>query len=332
MNIYLSNGYLDMKTIIESGFPFIFIAAARGTGKTYGTLRYFYEKHDPIIQLRRTQVEADLQSIPDGSSYKKVMDDLQIEFSIRKRGKYSILTDSDDFGFCFNMALSTFASVRGIDFSSIDYVFFDEFITEPHVKKIKNEGMALANFYESVNRNRELEGRKPLQLICAANAVNMANDTFMYFDLIRDAEEMVNNKEDVRILGNKLLIIPQNSPISQKKKNTALYEAVNKEFMEMAINNKFILNDQTYVKERPISEYRCLAQIGVLYLYEHKSERNYYISQKRGKTKNVFPDSYSGLEKARRSFWRLVARYLDGYITFDSYQSVVLFEKYFDIL
>lgn len=321
-----------MKTIIESGFPFIFIAAARGTGKTYGTLRYFYEKHDPIIQLRRTQVEADLQSIPDGSSYKKVMDDLHVEFSIRKRGKYSILTDSNDFGFCFNMALSTFASVRGIDFSSIDYVFFDEFITEPHVKKIKNEGMALANFFESVNRNRELEGRKPLQMICAANAVNMANDTFMYFDLIRDAEEMVNTGEEVRILGNKLLIIPRNSPISRKKKKTALYQAVNSEFLEMAINNKFILNDQTYVKKRPISEYRCIARIGVLYLYEHKSERTYYITQQKGITKNVYPDNYSGLEKARRALWRLVSRYLDGYIVFDSYESVVLFEKYFDIL
>lgn len=333
MNLYLKNGYLDMQSIIESAYPFIFIAAARGTGKTYGALKYFYTKSKTIIQLRRTQVETDLQSVPDGTSYKKVLEDLGfIEYSIKKHQRYSVLTDQDGFQVCYNMALSTFASVRGIDFSHIDHVFYDEFITEPHVKKIKNEGMALANFYESVNRNRELEGRKPLQLVCAANSVNMANDVFMYFDLIRDAEEMVNTGEDIRILGNKLLIIPQSSPVSQKKKKTALYAAVNPEFTEMAINNKFILNDQTYVKKRPISEYRCVAQIGILYLYEHKSERTYYISQQQGKTKNVFQDSYSGLEKARRSLYRLIARYLDGYIMFDSYQSVALFEKYFDIL
>ena len=308
------------------------IVGGRSTGKTYGALKYLYDIRKPLIQLRRTQVEADMQGIPDGSSYKKIFDDMDIEYSIRKRGKYSVVMDPDGFECCYNIALSTFATVRGIDFSNFEYVFFDEFITEPHVKKIKNEGMALANFYESVNRNRELEGKKPLQLICAANAVNMANDTFMYFDLIRDAEDMVNKKEDVRILGNKLLIIPQNSPISERKKKTALYTAVNNEFLEMAINNKFILNDQTYVRERPISEYRCIAQIGVLYLYEHKSENQYYICQKRGKTKNIYPDSYSGLERARRIFWKLVARYLDGYIVFDSYQSVVLFEKYFDIL
>ena len=72
------------------------------------------------------------------------------------------------------------------------------------------------------------------------------NDTFLYFDLITHAEQMLSKGEDFRIIGNKLLIIPQNSPISEKKKETALYKAVNSEFSDMAIKNKFILKSNIY--------------------------------------------------------------------------------------
>ena len=35
-NIYLDNGYLDIVGLVDTQVPFIFVAAARGTGKTYG--------------------------------------------------------------------------------------------------------------------------------------------------------------------------------------------------------------------------------------------------------------------------------------------------------
>ena len=69
-NLYEPSGYLDMPSIINSGFPFIFLPAARGTGKTFGTLRYFAIQEEKIMLLRRTQKEANLQAHSDSSSYK----------------------------------------------------------------------------------------------------------------------------------------------------------------------------------------------------------------------------------------------------------------------
>ena len=221
MKLYDKKGYLNMPEIIETGFPFIFIAAARATGKTYGGLKYFYQKKEKIIHLRRTQKESDLQNTEAGSSYKSIMNDLGESYTISSANNVGRVMDQNGNVIAFNMALNTFASVRGMEFSDIDHIFYDECIAEPHVRKIKQEGFSLANLYESVNRNRELDGRDPLQMVCAANSVNMANDIFLYFDLITHAEQMLAKGEDFRIIGNKLLIIPQHSPISEKKKETA---------------------------------------------------------------------------------------------------------------
>ncbi len=330
MNIYLKSGYLNMSAIIEDPAPFIFVPAARGTGKTYGTLKYFVEQRKTILLIRRTAKEADLQANVDATSYKSVFDDMRIPYTCGGVSSYGIVrtADGDPFNAAYIAALNTFASVRGIDFSDIDYIVFDEFIAEPHVRKIKNEGMALANLYESVNRNRELQGKPPVKLICLANSVNMANDTFMYFGLIDQAEDMLKKGDEIRRIGNKLLIIPQNSPISEMKSKTALYQAVSTEFSEMAIKNKFILNDFTYVQERNLREYSCQFKVGDLYIYKHKTAREYYATFTRGQTKHVYANGYADLARFRRDKWRFAGLYLDGHIRFENYRAVALWERY----
>ena len=326
-----------MAQIIESGYPFIFVPAARGTGKTYGTLKYHIEHKNRILLIRRTSKEAELQFTDSSSSYKAVCDDLGIEYKCSGKasagyGTIELISDEKEPELiAYAASLNTFASIRGVDFSDVDYIVYDEFIAEPHVRKIKNEGMALANLYESVNRNRELKGRDPVQLLCLANSVNMANDVFMYFGLISSAEEMLRNDEEVRILGNRLLIIPQHSPISEQKSRTALYQAVNSEFAEMAIKNKFILNDFTYVKRRSLAEYKCIYQVGDLFVYRHKSEHEFYVTFSRGQTKDIYGSGYADLTRFRRDRWRFASYYLDGMIRFESYEAVAVWEKYLGI-
>lgn len=336
MNIYLKNGYLDMKSIIESDYPFIFVPAARGTGKTYGSLRYHLEHNNKILLIRRTKTEAELQARKESTSYKTIFLDLGIDdyfcTSYSGAGYGTVQIGGEEpRTVAYVAALNTFASVRGLDFSDIDYIVYDEFIAEPHVRKIKNEGMALANLYESVNRNRELNGRKPVQLLCLANSVNMANDTFMYFNLIEEAEKMLQDDNEISKLGNKLLIIPQHSPVSDRKSRTALYQAVSAEYAEMAIKNKFILNDFTYVQKRNLKEYSCIFKVGDLYVYRHKSNYEYYCTFVRGQTKVIYQNGYADLTRFRRDKWRFAGYYLDGMIRFENYRAVALWEKYFAI-
>ena len=333
MKLYLKSGYLNMAGIIESNYPFIFVPAARGTGKTYGALKYHLQKKHKILLIRRTKTEAELQAKAESTSYKAIFNDLQIDSyycTSSAAAGYGTVNIGED-TIAYVAALNTFASVKGLDFSDIDYIVYDEFIAEPHVRKIKNEGMALANLYESVNRNRELAGRPPVQLLCLANSVNMANDVFMYFNLIEDAEQMLQADEEIRELGNKLLIIPQHSPISERKSETALYKAVSNEFAEMAIKNKFILNDFTYVQRRNLKEYSCLFKVGDLFVYRHKSNHEYYVTFTRGQTKNIYTNGYADLSRFRRDKWRFAGYYLDGMIRFENYRAVALWEKYFAI-
>lgn len=337
MNLYLENGYLDMASIIESGYPFIFVPAARGTGKTYGSLKYHVEHRNKILLIRRTKTEAELQAKAESTSYKTVLDDMGItEWGCTSSasagyGTVQIREGEQERILAYVSALNTFANIRGIDFSDVDYIVYDEFIAEPHVRKIKNEGMALANLYESVNRNRELKGRPPVQLLCLANSVNMANDPFMYFNLIEEAERMLQEGREIAELGNKLLIIPQHSPVSEKKAETALYKAVSDEYAQMAIHNKFILNDFTYVQKRSLKEYNCQYQVGDLFVYKHKSNHEYYVTFTRGQTKNRYTNGYADLSRFRRDKWRFLGFYLDGMIRFENYRSVALWEKYFAI-
>lgn len=332
-DLYLKNGYLNMQGIIESDFPFIFVPAARATGKTYGTLNYFIDR-EKIMLLRRTQREADLQANDETTSYKDIFNNLERPFTCKKSNGLGLVTDlskepAENVAIC--AALSTFASVRGMGFNDINHIVYDEFIAEKHVKKMAAEGLALANLVESVGRNRELQGKKPVQLLCLANAVNMANDVFMYFDLITHAEQMIKDMQEIKIIGNKLLIIPQRSPISEKKAQTALYKAVNNEFSEMAIKNKFILNDFSYVQERPLKEYKCIFKVGDLFVFRHKSKREYYVTYQKGKTNIVYGSGYAALTKFQRDKWRFIAHYYDGLIRFQNYQCIALFEKYFDL-
>lgn len=335
MNLYLESGYLDMESIIESGYPFIFVPAARGTGKTYGTLKHHLQMGNKILLIRRTKTEAELQAKMESTAYKAVFDDLGIDewgctpCGSAGYGTVQMRQGDEDFTVAYVSALNTFANIRGIDFSDVDYIVFDEFIAEPHVRKIKNEGMALANLYESVNRNRELQGRPPVQLLCLANSVNMANDTFMYFNLIESAEHMLQEGIEWMELGNKLLIIPQHSPISEQKAETALYKAVSSEFADMAIKNKFILNDFTYVQRRSLAEYNCIYIVGDLCMYQHKSRQEFYVSFSKGKTKEVYTNGYADLQRFRRERWRFAGYYLDGMIRFENYRAVALWEKYF---
>lgn len=335
MNLYLESGYLDMESIIESGYPFIFVPAARGTGKTYGTLKHHLQMGNKILLIRRTKTEAELQAKMESTAYKAVFDDLGIDewgctpCGSAGYGAVQIRQGDEDVIVAYVSALNTFANIRGIDFSDVDYIVFDEFIAEPHVRKIKNEGMALANLYESVNRNRELQGRPPVQLLCLANSVNMANDTFMYFNLIESAEHMLQEGIEWMELGNKLLIIPQHSPISEQKAETALYKAVSSEFADMAIKNKFILNDFTYVQRRSLAEYNCIYIVGDLCMYQHKSRQEFYVSFSKGKTKEVYTNGYADLQRFRRERWRFAGYYLDGMIRFENYRAVALWEKYF---
>ena len=333
MKFYDKHGWVNVPEILQNAAAFTFITGGRSIGKTYGFIKYFLENKIPFIYMRRTQIEADLQADPVTSSLTKNLSDMGRSFRAEKVAKkLSRLTDPDSGQeICICCALSTFSGIRGVDLSKYEYLLYDECIPEPHVKSIRMEGLALFNVYESVNRNRELEGRLALKLIGLSNSMNLANDLFMQFDLIEPAEMMIQQDQEEYRRDNILLLILQHSPISEKKKGTVLYQSASEEFAKMAIENKFVLNDFRYVQRRKLQEYIADWAVGDLYIYVHKSRPEYYVTFTKAKLDkdHMYGSNYMDLERMKRDKWHSWLQYLDGFYTFESYKAVALFEKYF---
>ena len=56
-NLFLDNGYLNMREIIEAPYTFIILVTGRGTGKTYGALKYMVDSEHKFIYMRRTDTQ-----------------------------------------------------------------------------------------------------------------------------------------------------------------------------------------------------------------------------------------------------------------------------------
>lgn len=336
--IYNNNGYLNMDYIYNIDVPFIFIVGGRGIGKTYGAIKYCIENKQKFILMRRTQTQADLIGIAEMSPLKAPCEDMGIVYKtipMTKQCKaFYIDSENENEFLCYTIALSTFANVRGFSASNIDVLLYDEFIPERHERPIKQEGQAFLNCYETINRNRELQGRKPLKVICMANAFDLANELFTELGIVTKAENMSKRGQEITINKERgySIILPNKSPISRSKMGTALYKLTgdNTDFARMSIGNEFSDNKGSLIMSKPIKEYRLLCIIGELAIYRHKSLNEFYATPMiTGTTSSQFSTSESDKKRFRRSYAWLWKEYLDNRIIFESYLMESLFTKAF---
>lgn len=346
MNKYLQSGYVDMKKIIDTDVPFIFVLGGRGTGKTYGTLLETLNSGYKFMFMRRTQKQLDMINKPSLSPFKSINNDTHYNILPRPLStgmvgfyhcefnpeKQEIEPASEPIG--FSCALSVISNIRGFDGSDVDILVFDEFVGEKHERPIKNEGSAFLNAYETINRNRELKGQKPLKAVCLSNSTDLANPLFMELKLVTVVEKMKRKKNDYYIDKDRGVAIwlLDDSPISQKKRETALYKLVDSgsDFYGMAIDNNFTNEEMGLIKSQNIIEYRLIVVIGELCIYKHKSKSLYYATDfKTGTCKRVYDTGEMEMKRFRRDFYQLWFAYLNSHIFFESYIHQLLFEKYF---
>lgn len=344
MGLYLENGYLNIKYLMELPEPFVFVHGARAIGKTYGALQAALEVRGKFMYSRRLQTELDVINKPDYMPFKALMaDDPELHVGIASVSKYNAAfyrqTESSE-GWVnagppigYTAALSTFANIRGFDASDVTLWIFDEFIAEAHVRPIKEEGGAFLNAYETMNRNRELKGLPPLKVICLANSNRLANPIYIELDLVGAAERMKKKRQRLFRDPDRgvVLVDPFDCPIAAEKEETALYKLANKKsaFYEMALGNVFEDLNEGLTSSRPLREYRPIVTIGDVTIYRHKSGRGYYASRHR--TGDPPKLAASGRDKAifRRDWAILWTRYLQNRILFEDYATEALFNQYF---
>jgi len=344
LSLYENSGYLSIPAILGYGQKFNYIWGGRGTGKTYGALKYCIEHKKIFAYMRSLQTQIDIIKIPELSPFKKLNRDLGWSIYPKSVGKniavyYNAEIDEkgkikytgDILG--YSIALNTFANLRGFDASDVEIGIYDEFIPEKRERKVENAGYAFKNAYETMNRNRELDGINPIQFLLFSNSESLSCDMFIENNLMEKVSSMDINNQSMSIIRDRGigLFNLYDSPISEKKKETALYKmsGADSNFNRMALDNEFYSADYTGIKPTNIKELIPLCRMDSITIYERKNKNTIYVTRHHSGNPPIYTHSDKDIKAFRRDYVYLWDMYLSNRITFEDITSKSLFEKYF---
>jgi hypothetical protein len=331
--------YINIWEYQNNEYPFQIFIGGRGTGKTYSALSGALQLPDKFLYMRRTAQELDLmldsEKYGEGANpFKPINRDFNKDVGFAKivknlAGIYNremidgkMKCTGAPLG--YGVALSTISSIRSVDFSDCSDCIYDEFIPETHVKKIKGEGTALLNAYETICRNRELADLPALRLWLLANSNNIYNDIFVELGIVSEVERMVRKGQGDKYIkerGLAIHLINNNEEFVNQKRETALYKLTKgSRFADMALNNKFAFNDFSLIRHEKITGYRPICGFGKGYIYGKKGDSMLYVTYAAAKCVNYDIET----EQGRRNFYNMIGRKLNEYFI----NSRIIFESY----
>ena len=262
--------------------PFTFIVGGRGIGKTYSAIdRAVTQYKGKFLYLRNTDIQLKECCNAFGNPFKRWSNDHDRAISMKRQGEHAVVYEHrliDDkiekFEIGYGACLSTFENIRSVDLSDVDFVIHEEFIEDKTLQFDQHK--AFKSMYETVNRNRELEGEEPLKVVLLSNAQRLGNPILRGYGLIPVIESM--QKSGQRVWCNDYIRIELPfSEVSEAKRKTALYKATEgSEYNKEALDNNFVNDSFTGVKKVNINEYLPLFAIDGIYIYKHKSDTVYY--------------------------------------------------------
>lgn len=290
MKLFADNGYLNVPDIIGAGFTFNIILSGRGVGKTFGFLKYMREEAATglgrFAYLRRLQTQIDICGKAEFNPFKRLDSVYHMSTTVKSISKYSSGFYADDMQLLgYGLALSTFGSLRGFDGSDITSILFEECIPKQGEHRLKQEASMLWDAYETINRNRELEGEAPVRLFCIGNSNNTAADLLVDMGLVQRVERMKEKGVELyqdRKRSLQLIVLGSTSK-GEQKRDTALYKFLGADsgYSAAALDNDPEEEWGRVNRSRPIREYRPIVTVGDITIYEHKSRYEYYVTTHR---------------------------------------------------
>lgn len=338
IDLYTPEGWPNIKGILDKGYPFNIIVSGRGVGKSCTSIIEFSgdEWKDRVMYMRRRESITKMMTDMNTSQFAKVSvikPELELDVEPTTFGglwkcrgeKHGYITP-----------LSTFSKARGVNYDKVDVVIFDEICPERGERILPEEGYLFDNAYETINRNREFapigsaeKPSPPLQTLLLGNAEKLTAPILTYWNMSREFYEMQTKKISQRYFPDKGIAIFYlfDSPISEQKKETALYRRNKGTAMyNMAVNNLFTY-DTTYVARRDLSHYKHIAGVGTLNIYKSRNSSEWYITER--KTDTVLWNRE--LEAFRHRYTELYYHYLDGKIYFADVMCLAVFQDYMKI-
>lgn len=323
--------WYDVRDTIERWRVFNFFLGGRGIGKTYSVLSYAFLSELSFLYVRSTETQIKTCLSPDrGNPFKKWASDHKRNIYIKSGEDINDIVEvsgsekegNESFrSWGYAVSLSTFENLRGADFQHIDLIIYDEFI---QTKTLAYDAWrAFLNMYESVNRNREIEGREAVRVLFLANTQELANPILSGFDL-------VNNIEKLKLTGQKkfsrgdIYVELCESAVSKMKEKSVLYRNLKEDdaYLDEAIRNNFSRNDFSGIqKPKNLREWKPLCMVDDVTIWKHKSRHEFYCSKSycnkvnrfnSNNQRGLFFRSYGGQLQLAYGFGTL---YCDSFLT-----------------
>lgn len=331
----------------DPAYPFQLFIGSRGDGKTYGGIGGAVEEEDveSFIYSRVTDKEwkilLDRKGVEGANPFKKYNRNNGTNYGLQKineslAGIYNREVCDDGKLRCigapigYSAPLYGISDIRGQDFDDVTDWILDEFVPEKHKRGMADMAEAMFNGYETINRNRELEGRPPLRFWGLANSNNIYNDMFKGLGIVADVEKMQRKGITDKYYKKRGLAVHllKNSPIfEEQKKKTALYRlTAGTKYAEMALTNKFAYDDFSLVEYRKLQDYRPMCSIVFqdveATFYIRKGGREIYTSYAPAKYTECYQvdkdHERAAFKKAQGA--KLYSKYIAGDLIFESYE------------
>lgn len=346
--------YVEIEPIIldkleSKDIHVFYFCGGRGIGKTYGglhMLRRIGEGHilrnsekdgGKFLYLRRTAVEAQSVAEKEMCPFKKynAQEGTHIcaDF-ISKLGIGNFYLDEDkEVHLGYAAGLSTFSNLRGVDFSDVTLVFYDEAIPEKSKNKrpLSNEGNLLLNLIETINRNRALEGLPEIVVVMCSNPIDLGSTLLTQLDLSGIFTSMIFKKQQFFTMPERSLYIARyiNHPVSQEKKDKSFLFKFAKDlgFSEQTLTGEFTDNNLSVVEKHvKLQEYIPEFIFSDICVYRHKSKEQYYLSKKCMACSERYTAHQRELVRMR-FYWLYKLLVTAESVKYDSYQTKMVFDS-----
>lgn len=298
--LYTSSGYLNFEAILALPYPFIIIVALRGGGKTYGALSWMLDHKKRFLYFRRTRNAAEIAATAEFNLFKKLNADKNYGIKTSYNSKLGVGTFTREEAIAgYITSLSTFAALRSIDGSDIDWLILDEFIPQPEETRRYDAFIAWSNADETINRNREADGLPPARRLLMANSDQIYGDIIAGYD-IGDAYLWMqeNGVEAVEISRDMLILRPGMKDLQERKRDTSLYRVTaGSDFSRVALENEFRIEDRERIRKQPLNEYQAFCRIRGITFYKHKTLQKMYVSRRTKGRPKTYADTDSDFKR-----------------------------------
>lgn len=326
----MESRYFTLEKAKKVDQPFNIFIGGRGTGKTFNTLDDSYvtnTEETRFMYLRRTEVEVSSIADEKFNPFKAVnrINGYNVQARYSTKNSVGEFYETDENGeerfLGYASALSTFGKLRGADLCDVDKIVFDEFIKTRAAHPLKDEADLFFNAYETINRNREIEGRSPLKAYLLSNATTLNSPILEELGLITVIERMKRKRQTAytdRDRGIHIELL-DNIKVSQEKRDTALYRLTKgTAYSAHALDNEFAYDSFENITQVNLNEYTPWVQLDDLYIYRHKHRLEFYVCKSRGKCQYVFQGDNTPLFK-RNFGGRFYQLLIGGYVMFQSF-------------